>query len=130
MLRIRRLSRITLTAGLAAVLSFVPLSAAVADCSAAEVGYVATFKVKPGSEAGLEAALTALAATVNEVESGVVLYAPFKGVDGAYYMMERYVDEAARKAHGSSPEVQAMFPALGAHLAGAPDVQPVSAVCP
>jgi len=112
-----------------ATVCFAPMSAVAADCSAAEVGYVATFSVKPGSEAALEDALSALAETVNKVESGVVLYAPFKGTDGKYFMMERYVDEAARKAHGSSAEVQAMFPALGPHLAGAPDVQPVSAVC-
>ena len=44
-------------------------------------------------------------------------------------MMERYENEAARQAHGKAPEVAALFPTLGPHLAGAPDVQPVSAVC-
>ena len=117
-----------LVAALSAILS--PLSALAADCNAEEVGYVATFKVKAGSEAEFEAALAALAATVNRVEPGAVLYAPFKGQDNTYYMMERYENEAARLVHASSDDVKAMFPALGPHMDGAPDVQPVSAVCP
>lgn len=107
-----------------------PVTTSAAECNAAEVGYVASFKVKPGSEAEFEAAIANLAAMVNQVEPGVVLYAPFKGLDNTYYMMERYENEAARKVHATSDEVKALFPALGPHMAGAPDVQPVSAVCP
>ena len=103
--------------------------AAQAGCNDQEVGYIASFDVKPGSEAEFEAAISKLAQTVQRVESGAVLYAPYKGAGGKYYMMERYENEAARKAHGSDPEVQALFPTLGDHLAGAPDIQPVSAVC-
>ncbi|MEQ9450832.1 MAG: putative quinol monooxygenase [Pseudomonadales bacterium] len=103
-------------------------SAASANC-AEEVGYVATFNVKAGSEAAFESAVLDLAAAVNEVEEGVILYAPYKGNEGKYYMLERYASEAAREAHGKAPEVAALFPAIGPHLAGAPDVQPVSAVC-
>lgn len=106
-----------------------PVTAFAEGCNAEEVGYVATFKVKPGSESEFEAAIAKLAATVQRVEPGAVLYAPFKGKDNTYYMMERYEDEAAREAHATSEEVQALFPTLGPHMAGAPDVQPVSAVC-
>lgn len=101
-----------------------------ADCSAEEVGYVASFKVKAGSEAEFEAAISTLATTVNEVEQGVILYAPYRAADGQYFMMERYENEAAREAHGKAPEVAALFPTLGPHLDGAPVVTPVSAVCP
>ncbi|NKB97111.1 MAG: antibiotic biosynthesis monooxygenase [Pseudomonadales bacterium] len=101
-----------------------------ATCSEDEVGYVASFNVKAGNEAQFEAALAKLAQTVQEVESGVILYAPYRGVDGQYFMMERYENEAARAAHGKAPEVAALFPTLGPHMAGAPDIQPVSAVCP
>lgn len=104
-------------------------SLAFAQCNNEEVGYVATFQVKAGSEAAFESALVELAATVNDVEEGVILYAPYKGADGRYFMMERYENEAARTAHGKAPEVAALFPAIGAHVAGAPDIQPVSAVC-
>lgn len=106
-----------------------PWTAIAAECNAEEVGYVATFKVKPGSEAAFEEAITNLAATVNRVEPGVVLYAPYKGADNTYYMMERYENEAARKVHATADEVKALFPALGPHMASPPDVQPVSAVC-
>lgn len=102
---------------------------AYADCSS-EVGYVATFNVKPGSEAAFESAVVELAATVNRVESGVILYAPYKGNDGKYFMMERYENEDARAAHGKAPEVSALFPSIGPHVASPPDVQPVSALCP
>jgi quinol monooxygenase YgiN len=98
-------------------------------CNENEVGYVATFEVKPGSEIALEAALSDLAKAVNRLEPGVVLYAPFKGADGQYYMMERYQDEAARKVHASSDEVRALFGPLMNTLVGPPDVKPVSAVC-
>jgi quinol monooxygenase YgiN len=101
-----------------------------AECNAGEVGYVATFEVKEGSEEAFEVAITRLAEAVNRVEEGVVLYAPFKGADNVYYMMERYESEAARKAHGSSEEVRSHFPALGPLLTGPADVRPVSAVCP
>ena len=107
-----------------------PLTAHGFECNSAEVGYVATFKVKPGSEAEFETAIAKLAEVVNRVEPGAVLYAPFKGSDNTYYMMERYKNEAARKAHATDDEVTALFPTLGPHLAAAPDIQPVSAVCP
>jgi len=100
-----------------------------AQCDENEVGYVASFTVKPGSEAGFEAAVSALADTVNRVEKGVLLYAPYRGPEGKYFMMERYADEAARAAHGTDPEVTALFPALGEFMAAPPVVTPVSAVC-
>ncbi|MCB1685178.1 MAG: putative quinol monooxygenase [Pseudomonadales bacterium] len=132
--RLNSVSRTILLMLLASVTAMVSATAMAdaheKECNAAEVGYVATFNVKPGSEAAFEAALSNLARTVRKMEPGAVLYAPFRGAEGRYYMMERYVDEAARKVHGTSTEVQALFPALGPHLAGAPDVQPVSAICP
>ena len=103
--------------------------AAQAECDSNEVGYVASFKVKPGSEKAFEVAIAKLAETVQRVEEGAILYAPYRGTEGKYFMMERYRDEAARKAHGTDAEVQALFPTLGPHLAGPPDIQPVAAVC-
>ncbi len=105
-------------------------NASYANCSSEEVGFVASFQVKPGSEAAFEAVLSQLAETVNRVEPGVLLYAPFRAADGQYFMMERYVNLAAREAHGTDPEVAALFPNFGEHLAAPPVVTPVSAVCP
>lgn len=117
------------TLGLAVFLTL-NVSASRAQCDDAEVGYVASFAVKPGSEAGFEAALTKLAETVNRVEQGVILYAPYRGTEGKYFMMERYANEAARAAHGQAPEVAELFPGLGEFLAAPPAVNPVSAICP
>jgi quinol monooxygenase YgiN len=125
------LPRLTLLLRAAVGLSLLCTGAiAHADCSSDEVGYVASFVVKEGHAAEFETALANLAATVVRVESGVILYAPFRGNDGKYFMMERYENEAARQAHGKSAEVSALFPSLGPHMDGAPDVQPVTAVCP
>ncbi len=124
-MNIRKLLSICLTMGLLGAASTV-----VAECDPAEVGYVASFTVKPGSEAAFEKALSDLAIAVNQHEPGVILYAPYKGTEGKYYMMERYTDLAAREVHGTHPEVTALFPAIGPHLAGEPDVQPVAAICP
>jgi len=101
-----------------------------ADCSSDEVGYIAIFDIKPGSEADFESAILKLAEVVNRVEPGVILYAPYKGEGGMYYMMERYTNLAARDSHGSSPEVQALFPSLGPTFNGTPEVRKVTAFCP
>jgi quinol monooxygenase YgiN len=101
-----------------------------AECSSDEVGFIAIFDIQPGSEADFEAAILQLTEVVNRVEPGVILYAPYKGEEGKYYMMERYTDLAARDSHGSSPEVQALFPSLAPTFNGAPQVLKVTAVCP
>jgi quinol monooxygenase YgiN len=127
-LRLGRFPRLAFIAALV-LIAAAPVIAN-ADCSSEEVGYIATFDIKPGSEADFESAILKLAEVVNRVEPGVILYAPYKGEGGKYYMMERYTNLAARDSHGSSPEVQALFPSLGPTFNGAPDVQKVSAICP
>ena len=112
----------------AIALALVPLTTQ-AECNREEVGYIATFDVRPGSEEAFEKAVTDLAKTVMRVEKGVILYAPYKGDGGKYYMIERYQDAATRGAHGSSPEVRAKFGPLMATLRGQADIQMISAVC-
>ncbi|MDA1074947.1 MAG: putative quinol monooxygenase, partial [Proteobacteria bacterium] len=92
---------------------------------AGEVGYVATFSVQPDKSAEFETAIANLAAKVNEVEEGVLLYEPYRGAEpGEYFMMERYASEAARKAHGQHPQVQALFGPLGPLMAAPPKIVP------
>ena len=113
------------------------LAGAVISCAASlaladyqdEVGYVASFNVKAGSEADFEAAIVNVATVVLANEPGALLYAPFRAAAGTYYMLERYADLEARNAHGSSAEVQAAFPSLGPHLDGRPEIVPVERVC-
>ncbi len=100
------------------------------SCNSNEVGYIASFKVLPGKEAAFEAGISNLAAEVNAREPGVVLYAPYKGTDGEYWMMERYQDLAARDVHAQAPEVQAAFGPVAPLLAAPPTVIPVTTVCP
>ena len=120
--------RLTLTVGFALIT--MAQSALGATCNSNEVGYIASFKVTPGEEAAFEAGISNLAAEVNAREPGVVLYAPYKGTDGEYWMMERYQDLAAREVHAKAPEVQAAFVPVAPLLAEPPTVIPVSAVCP
>jgi quinol monooxygenase YgiN len=129
------MSVITIDTIRGAMVAFTILSAAsgmaeTTQCDPAEVGYVASFEVKPGSETAFETALSDLATAVTAAEPGAIYYAPYKGPDGTYFMLERYRNEAARADHGKSPEVSALFPTLGSHLKGAPVVTPISAVCP
>ena len=100
-----------------------------AKCNQEEVGYIAIFDVKPGSEEAFEKAITDLANTITRVEEGTIFYAPYRGDDGKYRMLERYRDEAARKVHATSGEVRAKFGPLMATLAKGPEIQGIAAVC-
>jgi len=104
-------------------------SAGLAHGACDEVGYVATFQVKLGSEQAFEQAVVAVAAKVNEVEDGVILYAPFRGENGRYYMMERYKNLQAREVHATTDDVRALFPPLMEQLAAPIQVEAVTAVC-
>ena len=116
-----------ITAAIAAALAALPANAA--NCG--EKGYLATFEIDPANGAAFEAAVNALAAKVVEVESGVLLYAPFRDETNParYYMFERYETEAARQAHAKDPAVVAMFGPLMGTLAGQPEVIPIAALC-
>ena len=110
----------------AAVLMLGTTSAS-AECS--EVGYLATFDVKQGSEATFEQAIAKVAAKVLETEPGTIFYAPYHAEGTRYYMIERYTDLAAREQHAKAPEVLALFPPVMATLASPIEVQELSAVC-
>lgn len=101
------------------------------ECSPAEVGYIATFHVAPEREAEFERVVLELATRVHELEPGVRLYAPYRGAEpGVYYMLERYDDEAARRAHASAEQIRSLFPTLTALLREPLDVQPIASICP
>ena len=124
MLRLGYVSAVSVIAGCAAIGGMSQVHAA---CD--EVGYVATFEVKPGSEEAFEQAVVAVANKVDEVEDGVLLYAPYRGDNGSYYMMERYKNLAAREAHAKAPEVLELFPPLMETLSAPIGVEAVTAVC-
>ena len=94
-----------------------------------EVGYIAIFEVIQGQEQAFEAAVAIVAAKVVEVEPGAILYSPYRGANGKYYMMERYQNLAAREAHAKDPAVLELFGPVMATLSAEVAVEPVTLVC-
>jgi quinol monooxygenase YgiN len=113
----------------AGFLAWATLSAGGAVAACDEVGYLATFEVANGQEQAFEEAIVKVAAKVLETEPGTVFYAPYRGDDGKYYMMERYRDLAAREAHAKHPDVLALFGPVMPTLAADIRVTPVTRLC-
>lgn len=106
-------------------------TAAAFECSKDEVGYFATFKVKPGHEAEFEEQVLKLTDQVRALEPGAVFYAPYRGAEaGVYHFMERYEDEAARASHAKAGEIRAIFGKVMPLLREPLEVVRVSALCP
>jgi quinol monooxygenase YgiN len=89
------------------------------------IGVIATLQCKDGENAALEAAFVALAAQVRANEPGNVAYQLCKSRSepNTYKVLELYADADALKAHGASDHFKAAGPALGACLAGRPEVE-------
>jgi len=88
------------------------------------IGVVATLKVQPGKAEEFEATFRELAPQVRSKEPGNKLYQCYKSRKDAntYVVMEVYESQAAIDAHREAPHVKALFPKLGACMAGAPDI--------
>lgn len=89
------------------------------------IGVVATLRIKDGTATEFEAVFTDLAAKVRANEPGNIAYQLCKSRTEAntYKVLELYTDEAALKTHGATEYFKAAGPALGAVLAGRPDVE-------
>ncbi len=89
------------------------------------IGVIATLKVQDGKGAELEAAFTELAAKVRSLEPGNIAYQLCKSrtEPNTYKVLELYADADALKAHGGSEHFKAAGPALGAVLAGRPEIE-------
>lgn len=89
------------------------------------IGVVAILKVRDGKAAEFEAAFTGLAAQVRANEPGNIAYQLCRSrtEPNTYKVLEIYKDEDALKAHGASEHFKAAGPALGATLAGRPEVE-------
>lgn len=88
------------------------------------IGIVATLKVKDGSQKDFEAAMATLVAAVRANEPGNIQYSLTRkqGSTTEYVVMEQYKSQADVDAHGKSEHFRAAGPALGACLAGPPDL--------
>ena len=88
------------------------------------IGLIATIKVQSGKGAEFEAAFAELQAAVKANEPGCLQYDLFRSQTEAdtYVVYEQYADEAALEAHRSAPHARTLGAAVGATLAGRPQV--------
>lgn len=92
------------------------------------IGVIATLRVQPGKEADFEAAFAELAAAVNADEPGNSFYRLFRTDEtGTYKVLECYDDTAAVEAHRASKHFREIGARFGPWLAGAPNVERLSA---
>ena len=89
------------------------------------IGVVATLRIQDGKAAEFEAVFKELGEKVRANEPGCHAYQLTKSRTEAntYKVLELYADEAALKHHGGTEYFKAAGPALGAVLAGRPDVE-------
>jgi quinol monooxygenase YgiN len=93
------------------------------------IGVIATLRVQPGKEAEFEAVFAELAPAVAANEPGNSYYRLFRTDDaGVYKVMECYDDAAAVEAHRASDHFRTLGAKLGPCLAGAPEIERLSAV--
>ena len=92
------------------------------------IGVIATLNIKEGKGAEFEAVANQLVEKVNANEEGVVYYDLYKQDETTYVFLERYKDEAAKKAHGKTDYFRAIGAQMGAFLTGAPDIKVLAAV--
>jgi quinol monooxygenase YgiN len=80
---------------------------------------LATFRARPGHAAQVTGLLSGYAASVRAAE-GTVRFEPTTSVDDdhAFVVFERYVDDAAFRAHLAAPENAVFNDAVAEHLVG------------
>ncbi|MFN7028519.1 MAG: putative quinol monooxygenase [Sphingopyxis sp.] len=93
------------------------------------IGIIATLRVQPGKEAEFEAVFAELAPAVAANEPGNSYYRLFRTEEaGVYKVLECYDDGAAVEAHRASEHFRTLGAKLGPCLAGAPEIEKLSAV--
>ena len=93
------------------------------------IGVVATLRVQPGKEEEFEGVFAELAPAVAANEAGNSYYKLFRTAEtGVYKVLECYDDDAAVEAHRASDHFRSLGAKLGPCLAGAPEIERLSAV--
>jgi len=88
------------------------------------IGIVAKLKTKEGAEADFEAVAKQLVEAVNANEPNCQYYQLFRSEEPqTYLMIEGYDDMAAVENHRSTDHFKTIGRAMGAHMAGPPEVQ-------
>jgi len=92
------------------------------------IGVIATLRVLPGKEAEFEGVFAELAPAVAANEPGNSFYRLFRTeATGVYKVLECYDDAAAVEAHRASDHFRSIGARLGPCLAGAPEIETLSA---
>ena len=92
-----------------------------------KISLIAKLPCAEGQNEGFEAALADMIAASNE-EAGLEIYSAHKGDDNNYWFFELYTDQAAVEAHGKGDGMKAAMRAIGAFMAGAPEVHKLEPV--
>ena len=86
-----------------------------------KISLIAKLPCAEGQNEGFEAALGDMIAASNE-EAGLEIYSAHRGDDNNYWFFELYTDAEAVDAHGKGDGMKAAMRAIGAFMAGAPEV--------
>jgi len=86
-----------------------------------KISLIAKLPCAEGQNEGFEAALAAMITASNE-EAGLEIYSAHKGADNNYWFFELYTDQAAVDVHGKGDGMKTAMRAIGAFMAGAPEV--------
>lgn len=93
------------------------------------IGVIAILRVQAGKEAEFELIFAELVAAVDANEAGNSYYRLFRTDDsGVYKVLECYDDQAALEAHRGTDHFRTIGARLGPCMAGAPEVETLSAV--
>lgn len=94
------------------------------------IGLVVTLKVQDGKADEFADVFRGLTEKVLANEPGCKLYAAHQDMSdpNTFVIMEQYEDQAALEAHGKTEYFQAAQPAMGACLAGAPDMKMLKSI--
>jgi len=89
------------------------------------IGVIATIRIQDGKAEEFEAVFRSLSAAVRAGEPGNICYqlTKSKTEPNTYKVLEIYADADALKAHGASEHFKASGPAIGACLAGRPEIE-------
>lgn len=92
-----------------------------------KISLIAKLPCAEGQNEGFEAALTDMIEASNE-EAGLEIYSAHRGSDNNYWFFELYSDQAAVDVHGKGDGMKKAMRAIGAFMAGAPEVHRMTPV--
>jgi quinol monooxygenase YgiN len=92
-----------------------------------KISLIAKLPCAEGQNEGFEAALADMIEASNE-EAGLEIYSAHRGDDNNYWFFELYTDEAAKDVHGKGDAMKAAMRAIGAFMAGPPEVHVMTPV--